>query len=189
MQALHVFADQPPQVVTLPLPHDIPDNHVLVAVHHAAINYKDALCVTGKGKIAKEFPHIPGIDFSGRVIKSRHTKFTEGDMVLASNSPLGEQFSGGYAEYTIVPGDWLIQIPHTITARDAVLLGTAGFTAVLCAKKIEEKVIAGTIVVSGASGGVGGFVTTLLSHRGYKVAAITTEKKQDYGSNSATEIR
>ncbi|MDR5172850.1 oxidoreductase [Methylobacillus flagellatus] len=149
---------------------------VTVRVSHSTINYKDALAITGKGSIVRSFPMVPGIDFAGVVEQSNHPDFVPGDNVILNGWGVGESHWGGLAQKARVKGDWLIPLPANISSRDAMALGTAGYTAMLCILAILRHGVRpedGEIAVTGATGGVGSVAISALSQLGYKVAAIT----------------
>ena len=149
---------------------------VLIRVHWSGVNYKDALAVTGRGKILRRFPLNAGIDAAGVVEASDDPRFRAGDPVLAHGMGLGESHDGGYAERLRVPADWLVPLPAGLTLREAMILGTAGFTAALALHRMEQlgqRPEQGPIVVTGASGGVGSIATSILSARGYTVTAVS----------------
>ena len=136
----------------------LPEGDVTVDVHWSSLNYKDALAITGKGKIIRNFPMIPGIDFAGTVRTSEDPRFHAGQEVLLTGWGVGENHWGGLAEQARVKGDWLVAMPQGLDARKAMIIGTAGFTAMLCVMALEDAGVRpqdGEIVVTGASGGVG----------------------------------
>jgi len=146
-------------------------------VHYSGVNYKDALAATGKGKILKKFPLNAGIDLSGVVESSSDDRFSPGDQVLVNGCGLGENHDGGLAEYARVPADWVIPLPDGLTLREAMVLGTAGFTAALAIYRMqhnEQSPEQGPIVVSGATGGVGSIAISMLASLGYQVIALTS---------------
>lgn len=152
------------------------EGNVRVDINWSSLNYKDALAITGKGKIVRQFPMVPGIDFSGRVSESRDPRFSPGQEVILTGWGVGENHWGGLAEQACVKGDWLVPLPDNLSARNAMIIGTAGFTAMLCVMALQEAGITpqdGTIVVTGASGGVGSTAVVLLKALGYTVAAVT----------------
>lgn len=159
------------------LPVDrLPPGNVLVEVDWSSLNYKDALAITGAGKIVREFPFVPGIDFAGRVRESADSRYRPGDRVVLTGWGVGERHWGGLAELARVEGDWLVPLPEGLSERHAMSIGTAGFTAMLCVVALEEQGVkpeTGDIVVSGAAGGVGSIATALLAGRGYRVVAST----------------
>jgi acrylyl-CoA reductase (NADPH) len=152
---------------------------VLVKVDYSDLNYKDALILNNGAKLVKEFPHIPGIDFSGTVLESDNFKFVKGDEVILTGWRVGEIYFGGYSQIAKVNGDFLIKKPKDITSKQAMILGTAGLTALLCsfAIKAREELLLGEkikdVLVTGASGGVGSIAVMILSKFGYDVTAVT----------------
>ncbi len=154
----------------------LPDGDVTVRVSYSTLNYKDGLAITGKAPIVRSFPMVPGIDFSGVVEESSNPRFKPGDAVILNGFGVGEGHWGGLAEYARVKGDWLIPLAGDMTARHAMALGTAGYTAMLCVMALEKQGVTpdkGEILVTGAGGGVGGVALLILSHLGYEVAAST----------------
>lgn len=160
---------------------DIEDNNlmegnVLVNVTHSTLNYKDGLAITGASPVVRSFPMIPGIDFSGIVLSSEDNKFSEGDRVVLNGYGLSESHFGGYSEKARVKSEHLLKLPENISNKQAMAIGTAGYTAMLCVLAIEDHGINpddGIILVSGASGGVGSVAISLLSDLGYNVEAST----------------
>ena len=160
---------------------DLPAANVLVRVHYSAINYKDALAITGKGKILRDFPAIPGIDFAGEVVESKDAQFSAGDKVLLTGWGVGERHFGGLSQYARVPGKWLLPLPPGLDYRKAMIAGTAGLTAALCVNALlDARVNSGAAVVSGSSGGVGSFAVALLSRLGFDVSAVSKSSSADY---------
>jgi acrylyl-CoA reductase (NADPH) len=160
---------------------DIEDGEVEIAVEYSSVNYKDALAVTGKGRILRSFPLVAGIDAAGSVRKSKSSQFKEGETVLVTGCGLGETRSGGFAETIQVPESWVIAMPKSLSAREAMIYGTAGFTAGLCLLRMEQmgqKPSLGPILISGASGGVGSLATAILSTAGYEVHACSGKPEQ-----------
>ncbi len=155
---------------------DLMDGDVTVRVSHSTLNYKDGLALTGKAPVVRRFPMIPGIDFAGIVETSTHADFKPGDAVILNGWGTGETHLGAYAEKTRVKGDWLVPLPDGLTAAEAMAVGTAGYTAMLCVMALERHGITpqrGPLVVTGAAGGVGSVATALLARRGYHVVAST----------------
>lgn len=155
---------------------DLPDEEVLVAIDYSTLNYKDALAITGQAPVVRRFPLIPGIDCAGQVLESRHADFQQGDRVLLNGWGVGEQHWGGLAQQARLKGDWLIHQPEGLTSRQAMILGTAGYTAMLCVMALERHGItpaAGPVLVTGAAGGVGSVAVALLARLGYQVVAST----------------
>ena len=149
---------------------------VLVRVHYSGLNYKDALAITGRGRIIRKFPLIAGVDLAGEVLDAGTTSLTQGDAVLATGCGLGEEHNGGYCEIAAVDAQHLIPLPSGLTLKEAMTLGTAGFTAALCLEQMERNAqtpAQGDIVVTGASGGVGSIAVAIFSQRGYKVVAVS----------------
>ena len=155
---------------------------VLVKVDYSCLNYKDALILNDGGKLVKEFPHIPGIDFSGTVVESENNNFKSGDKVILHGWRVGEIFYGGYSQYAKVNADFLIKKPNSLTTKQSMILGTAGFTALQCsfAIKAREELLLGEkvkdVLVTGATGGVGSIAVMVLSKLGYNVSAVTGKK-------------
>ncbi|MCU7893413.1 MAG: oxidoreductase [Candidatus Thiodiazotropha sp. (ex Ustalcina ferruginea)] len=155
---------------------DLMDGDVTVKVDYSALNYKDGLALTGKAPVVRRFPLVPGIDFAGRVVSSNHGGFKEGDQVVLNGFGVGEVHSGGFAGMARVSGDWLVPLPQRFTTRQAMAIGTAGYTAMLCVMALEQHGVAaddGEILVTGAAGGVGSVAVSLLSRLGYRVIAAT----------------
>ena len=160
---------------------------VLVKVDYSSLNFKDALILKNGARLVKEFPHIPGIDFAGTVVESKSDKFKEGDEIIQTGWRVGEIYYGGYSQYAKVNADFLIKKPKNITARQAMMLGTAGLTAIQCAfttKQTREVLLLGEkvndVVVTGASGGVGSIAVMMLSKMGCNVTAATSKPNEDY---------
>jgi len=154
---------------------------VLVKVDYSGLNYKDALILNNGAKLVKDFPHIPGIDFSGKVLESDNPKFKKDDEVILTGWRVGEIYFGGYSQLAKVNGDFLVKKPNSITAKQAMVLGTAGLTALACsfAIKAREELLLGEkvkdVLVTGASGGVGSIAVMVLSKLGYDVTAVTSK--------------
>jgi len=163
---------------------DLMPGDVDIDVTHSTINYKDGLAITGKGPIVRRFPMIPGVDFAGRVTRSTHGDFAPGDLVVAGGCGLGEAHFGGFAQKARVSGDWLVPLPTGLSPAQAMAIGTAGLTAMLCVLALERFGMApdsGTMVVTGASGGVGSVAVALLARLGWRVAAVTGRPEEaDY---------
>ena len=156
--------------------NDLMEGNVLVNVTHSTLNYKDGLAITGASPVVRSFPMIPGIDFSGIVLSSEDNKFSEGDRVVLNGYGLSESHFGGYSEKARVKSEHLLKLPENISNKQAMAIGTAGYTAMLCVLAIEDHGINpddGVILVSGASGGVGSVAISLLSDLGYNVEAST----------------
>jgi len=157
---------------------------VTIRVHYSSINYKDALAATGTGKIVRRFPCIGGIDLAGEVAQSADPRFKPGDKVIATSFDLGVSHHGGYAEYARVPAKWVVPLPAGLTLFESMALGTAGFSAALGIVRMEANGLApanGPVVVTGATGGVGGLAIDMLTRLGYAVTALTRkEAEADY---------
>lgn len=157
-------------------PEQLPEGNVTIDVDWSGINYKDALAITGKGKIIRNFPMVPGIDFSGRVRSSEDPRFQAGQNVILTGWGVGENHWGGLSELARVKGDWLVPTPESLDNRKAMIIGTAGFTAMLCVMALQDGGIKpedGEILVTGSSGGVGNTAIVLLNALGYQVVAVT----------------
>jgi len=163
---------------------DLMDGDVTIAVSHSTVNYKDGLALTGAAPILRASPMIPGIDFSGEVISSDHKDWKAGDQVVLNGFGVGEGHSGGYAQRARVNGDWLVRRPSAFSAADAMAIGTAGYTAMLCVLALEKHGIGpkdGDILVTGANGGVGSVAIALLAKLGYRPVASTGRPEEaDY---------
>ncbi|MBV7435619.1 oxidoreductase [Cardiobacteriaceae bacterium TAE3-ERU3] len=154
----------------------LPQGEVRVAVDYSTLNYKDALAITGRGKIIRHFPMVPGIDFAGRVLESTDQRYRVGDEVVLTGWGVGEKHWGGLAEQVQVAADWLVPLPAGLNTRQAMVLGTAGFTAMLCVQALQRHGIEpqdGAVLVTGASGGVGSVAVALLAALGFEVCAVT----------------
>jgi acrylyl-CoA reductase (NADPH) len=155
---------------------ELMEGDVTVAVEYSTLNYKDGLAVTGKAPVVRRFPMIAGIDFAGTVEQSSHPQWKPGDKVVCTGWGMGETHLGAYAEKARVKGDWLVRLPKGISTRDAMAIGTAGFTAMLSVMALQKHGLTpqqGPVVVTGAAGGVGSVATALLSKLGYHVIAST----------------
>ena len=155
---------------------ELMDGDVTVGVEYSTVNYKDGLALTGKAPVVRRFPMIPGIDFAGTVESSSHPGWKPGDKVILNGWGLGETHLGGYARKARVKGDWLVRLPQSMSAREAMAIGTAGYTAMLAVMALERAAIAparGAVVVTGAAGGVGSVAIALLAKLGYTVIAST----------------
>ena len=154
----------------------LPEGNVTVDVEWSGINYKDAMAVTGTGKIIRQFPMVPGIDFAGKVSQSDDPRYQLGQEVILTGWGVGETHWGGMAEKARINADWLVHLPVGMSSREAMIIGTAGFTAMLCVMGLEDghvKPEDGEILVTGASGGVGSTAVVLLNALGYNVVAVT----------------
>ncbi len=155
---------------------ELPEGDVLVRVEYSSLNYKDGLSANGAPGVTRNFPHTPGIDAAGTVASSSDPAFAEGDAVVVIGYDLGMNTPGGYGQYIRVPANWVVKLPDTLSAREAMIYGTAGFTAVMCVDRLVSHGIKpedGEILVTGATGGVGSFAVALLAKLGYTVVAAT----------------
>lgn len=156
--------------------NQLPQGDVLVKVEYSTLNYKDAMAITGKGKIVRQWPMVPGIDFAGTVLASEHPKHKIGDEVLLTGWGVGEKHWGGLAEKAKINGDWLVSMPGNMTAKRAMAIGSAGFTAMLAVMALEKAGVTpkqGPVLVTGASGGLGSIAVMLLAKAGFEVHAET----------------
>jgi acrylyl-CoA reductase (NADPH) len=164
--------------------NDLMPGDVTIKVEYSGLNYKDGLALTGKAPIIRRFPLIPGIDLSGIVVRSEHPGFKAGDAVVLTGFGVGETHHGGYAGMARVNGDWLLHLPEGLTSRQAMIIGTAGYTAMQCVMALEGHGIepeSGDLLVTGATGGVGSVAVSLLAKRGYRVIAATGRpQEKDY---------
>ncbi|HTO83374.1 MAG TPA: MDR family oxidoreductase [Methylomirabilota bacterium] len=171
----------------------LPAGDVTVAVQYSTLNYKDGLVLGGLGRLVRQYPHVPGIDFAGTVEASQSPHWKRGDAVVLTGWRVGETHWGGYAQKARVKGDWLVPLPDGMTAKQAMAIGTAGFTAMLAVMALERHGVTpdrGEVLVTGAAGGVGSVATAVLSRLGYAVAASTgrTETHDYLKSLGATTI-
>ena len=159
--------------------------NVLVKVDYSSLNYKDALILKNGARLVKEFPHIPGIDFSGSVVESKNNDYKPGEEVILTGWRVGEIYYGGYSQYSKVNGDFLVKKPKDITTKQAMILGTAGFTALMCsfAVKAKEELLLGEkvneVLVTGATGGVGSISVMVLAKLGFNVTAVTRKTEHN----------
>ena len=163
---------------------ELPDGDVTVRVTYSGLNYKDGMVVNGIGRLVRDYPHVPGIDFAGVVEESDSDRYKPGDQVILTGWRVGEVHWGGYAGKARVKSDWLVPLPDGLTDKRAMAIGTAGFTSMLCVAALEDHGVtpdAGTVLVTGAAGGVGSVAVSILAKRGYTVAASTGRAEQaDY---------
>ncbi|WP_114787736.1 MDR family oxidoreductase [Vibrio tetraodonis] len=160
----------------------LPHGDVLIDVDYSSLNYKDGLAITGKGKIIRNFPMVPGIDLSGTVAHSDNDRYQAGDKVVLTGWGVGENHWGGMAQRARLQSDWLVPLPKGLSGKQAMMVGTAGLTAMLCVEALIDAGIqpdSGEILVTGASGGVGSVAITLLSQLGYQVSAVTGRIEQN----------
>lgn len=155
---------------------DLMPGDVTIAIDYSTVNYKDAMAVSGRAPVIRQFPLIPGIDFSGTVETSSHAGFAVGDRVVANGWGLSQTHHGGFAQKARVSGDWLVKLPDVFSTRDAMAIGTAGYTAMLSVRALEHAGVTpdkGEVLVTGAGGGAGSIAIALLSTLGYRVVAST----------------
>ncbi|HUB84277.1 MAG TPA: MDR family oxidoreductase, partial [Rhizomicrobium sp.] len=162
----------------------LPDGDVTIAVEYSTLNYKDGLAITGKSPVVRKFPMVPGIDLAGTVLDSSNNEWKAGDKVVLNGWGVGETHWGGLAQKAKLKGEWLIALPRPLTSRQAMIVGTAGYTASLCVEALVKQGVTpeqGEVLVTGATGGVGSFAVALLAHAGFKVAAVTGKTSEaDY---------
>jgi acrylyl-CoA reductase (NADPH) len=160
----------------------LPEGDVVIEVDYSSLNYKDGLAITGKGKIIRQFPMVPGIDLAGMVLSSSDERYQNGDQVVLTGWGVGENHWGGMAQKASLKADWLVPLPKGLSSKQAMMVGTAGLTAILCVQAILDGGVRpedGEILVTGASGGVGSVAINLLSVLGYKVAAVSGRVKEN----------
>jgi acrylyl-CoA reductase (NADPH) len=177
-KAVLIERDERPYRATLATLEDsrLPAGDVTVNVEYSTLNYKDALAITGKAPVVRQFPMVPGIDFAGAVTESQASALRPGDRVLLNGWGVGEHHWGGLAQLARVKSEWLIPLPAAFTARQSMAIGTAGYTAMLCVIALERQGVSpgsGEILVTGAAGGVGSVAVAVLAKLGYRVAAVT----------------
>ena len=173
---VEVEGEQVGRQVTLVDPDVLPDNDVTIEVRYSSLNYKDALSASGNRGVTRHFPHTPGIDAAGTVTASEDARFSVGDEVLATGYDLGMDTPGGFGQYIRVPADWIVPLPAGLDAREAMILGTAGFTAAMGVAALMHQGVepaSGPVLVTGATGGVGCLAVALLAGRGFEVVAGT----------------
>ncbi|MEL6688982.1 MAG: acryloyl-CoA reductase [Pseudomonadota bacterium] len=169
----------------------LPEGNVTVAVEYSTVNYKDGLCIGPGGGLVRNYPHVPGIDFAGTVETSDDDRYAPGDKVVLTGWRVGEVHWGGYAQKARVSADWLVPLPAGMTTRQAMAVGTAGFTAMLAVQALEDHGIKdGPVLVTGAAGGVGSVATAILAAKGHELAGVTGRPETaDYlKSLGATQI-
>ncbi|WP_458413469.1 NADPH:quinone oxidoreductase family protein [Schinkia sp. CFF1] len=161
--------------------NDLPDDDVTIRVAYSSVNYKDGLASIPKGKIVNSYPFIPGIDLAGTVVESKDSRYREGDDVIVTSYELGVSHFGGFSEYARVPGDWIVPLPKGLTLKEAMIYGTAGFTAALSIFRLEQNGLQpdfGDVLVTGATGGVGSMAVAMLAKKGYTVVASTGKESE-----------
>lgn len=171
----------------------LPAGNVVVNVEYSTVNYKDGLCIGPGGGLVREYPHVPGIDFAGTIESSDDPRYSAGDSVVLTGWRVGEVHWGGYAQKARVNADWLVPLPSGLSSRQAMAVGTAGFTAMLAVMALEDhglKPDQGPVLVTGAAGGVGSVATAILANLGYEVAAVTgrPETEEYLRALGATQI-
>jgi acrylyl-CoA reductase (NADPH) len=160
---------------------DLPEGEVTIKVSYSSVNYKDGLASTPDGRIVSAYPFIPGIDLAGTVVSSSDDRYKEGDKVLVTGYELGVSHFGGFSEYARVRADWIVPLPDGLSLKEAMAYGTAGFTAALSVKRLEDHGTApqnGPVLVTGATGGVGSMAVSILAKKGYEVAASTGKESE-----------
>lgn len=176
-QALVVDKTEPFSIEVRPVSlEELPAGEVLIKVAYSSVNYKDGLASIPNGNIVRNYPFIPGIDLSGTVVSSTDSRFREGQSVIATSYGIGVSHFGGFSEYARIPADWVVDLPEGLTLREAMIYGTAGFTAALSVQALEAQGMTpdqGKVLVTGATGGVGGAATAILAKLGYQVTAST----------------
>lgn len=170
---------------------DLPEGEVLIRVRYSSVNYKDAMANMKDSAIIRSYPATPGIDLAGEVVESVDDRFSEGDPVIVTSYDLGVTHDGGYSEYARVKAEWVLPLPEELTLKQAMIYGTAGFTAALSVARLQEQGLTpndGNVLVTGASGGVGSIATAILANLGYRVEASSGKEKahsflRDLGAN------
>ena len=160
---------------------DLPEGEVLIRVHYSGVNYKDSLATIPNGNIVSSYPIVPGIDLAGVVVSSKDARYKEGDEVIATSYEIGVSHFGGYSEFAQIPAKWVVPLPEGLTLKEAMIIGTAGFTAALSIMRLEQNGVSpesGNVLVTGATGGVGSFAVSILSKLGYSVDASTGKKSE-----------
>ncbi len=160
---------------------DLPAGDVLIKVHYSSVNFKDGLAATKNGNIVSSYPMVPGIDLAGVVESSDSSSFSKGDKVIVTSYDLGVDHFGGYSEYARVPSEWVVPLPQGLSLKEAMIFGTAGFTAGLSVIRLQEEGVTpedGPVLVSGATGGVGSMAVAMLAKLGYEVVASTGKESE-----------
>ncbi|MFK5984438.1 MAG: MDR family oxidoreductase [Pseudomonadota bacterium] len=182
-KAIFLEKGEQPQLLELN-ESDLPEGDVLIDVDYSTLNYKDALAITGKAPIIRKYPIIPGIDLTGTVVESQHDSWQTGDKIILNGWGVGESYWGGMSQKARLNGNWLIRRPDNLSAQQAMAIGTAGYTAMLCVMALENHGItpeSGEILVTGANGGVGSISIALLAKQGYTIIASTGRPEEaDY---------
>lgn len=160
---------------------DLPEGDVLIDVAYSSVNFKDGLASIPNGKIVRSYPFVPGIDMAGTVAESKDSRFQKGDKIIATSYEIGVSHYGGYSEMARLSGDWIVPLPNGLSLKEAMVLGTAGFTAGLSIHRLEENGLTpdkGKVLVTGATGGVGSVAVSMLAKRGYHVVASTGKAEE-----------
>jgi acrylyl-CoA reductase (NADPH) len=182
-KVFRVYEEQDGSFVTKTEAQPVPEpaeGEVLIRVHYSSLNYKDALSATGNKGVTRRYPHTPGTDAAGIVVKSRDNTLREGNPVIVTGYDLGMNTNGGWAGYICVPAGWVVPLPEGLSLKESMMLGTAGFTAELALNKLELnglKPAHGPVLVTGATGGVGCIAVMLLNQAGYNVVAVSGKLK------------
>lgn len=161
--------------------NDLPEGEVTIRVAYSSVNYKDGLASTPNGKIVRSYPFIPGIDLAGTVVDSKDIRYREGDEVIVTSYDLGVSHFGGFSEFARVPADWIVPLPEGLTLKEAMIYGTAGFTAALSIDRLEKNGLhpeLGDVLVTGSTGGVGSMAVAMLAKKGYNVVASTGKESE-----------
>lgn len=161
--------------------NDLPEGEVTIRVAYSSVNYKDGLASIPNGKIVRSYPFIPGIDLAGTIVNSKDSRYHEGDEVIVTSYELGVSHFGGFSEYARVPADWIVPLPEGLTSKEAMIYGTAGFTAALSIDRLEKNGLRpdlGDVLVTGATGGVGSMAVAMLANKGYNVVASTGKESE-----------
>lgn len=171
----------------------LPQGNVTVSINYSTLNFKDGLCLGSGGGLVRNYPHVPGIDFCGKVLESRDSRFKIGDQVILTGWGVGERWWGGYSQKASVKGDWLVPLPKKISAKQAMAVGTAGFTSMLAIQQLEAHGLNpenGPVLITGAAGGVGSVAVAILANLGYEVTAVSgrSETETYLRSLGATNI-
>lgn len=180
MKAMQIQEGNKVEILDLPVPETEP-GEVIIKVQYSGVNYKDALAVTGKGKILRKFPMTPGIDAAGEIEASADERFSAGEAVVVTGCGMGERFNGAFAEYVKVNADYVVPSTEGLTAKECMILGTAGFTAAYAIHQMEKNdqhPDNGPVLVTGATGGVGSLAVNMLSNLGYEVVAVSGKMSQ-----------
>lgn len=172
---------------------DLPEGNVTISVEYSTVNYKDGLCIGPGGGLVRNYPHVPGVDFAGTVESSDDERYTPGDKVILTGWRVGEAHWGGYSQKARVNADWLVHLPDGLTSKQAMAIGTAGFTSMLSVIALEKQGLKpgnGPVLITGAAGGVGSVATAILANLGYEVAGVTgrPETAEYLRSLGATQI-